>query len=36
MKHQSSKTFKKIPPFHIFLTGGAGVGKLCLMKTMFL
>lgn len=27
---------KKIHPFHIFLTEGAGVGKSHLIKTMFL
>ena len=36
MKNLPSKHVKYIKPFHIFLTGGAGVGKLRLIKTMFM
>ena len=36
MKNLPSKHVKYIKPFHIFLTGGAGVGKLHLIKTMFM
>ena len=36
VKNLPSKHVKYIKPFHIFLTGGAGVGKLHLIKTMFM
>ena len=36
MKNWSSKHIKYIKPFHIFLTGGAGVGKSHFIKTIFL
>ena len=35
-KNWSSKHAKYIKPFHIFLTGGAGVGKPHLIKTIFM
>ena len=36
MKNLSSKTIKNIKSFHIFLTGGAGVGKPHLIKTIYM
>ena len=32
----SSKVMKKVKPFHIFLTGGGGVGKSHLIKTIYM
>ena len=36
LKNLSSMHVKYIKPFHIFLTGGAGLGKSYLMKTIFI
>ena len=36
VKNLSSKHVKYIKPFHIFLTGGAGVGKSHVIKTIFM
>ena len=36
MKNLSSMDVKYIKPFHIFLTGGAGLGKSYLMKNIFI
>ena len=36
VKNLSSKVMKKVKPFHIFLTGGGGVGKSHLIKTIYM
>ena len=36
VKNLSSKNSTKILPFHIFLTGGAGVGKSHVLKTIYM
>ena len=35
IKNLSRKVMKKVEPFHIFLTGDDGVGKLHLIKTIY-
>ena len=36
VKNQSCKVFKQVKPIHLLITGGAGVGKSHLMRTIYL